>query len=334
MSKERHIGIDIGTNMLISASLGEDGSPIFKMQRDAFFKIVPKSKVNSKSIEMALTKRAANFIFDSDGNCIVVGNDALEIAIERNAVAKRPMRKGIISPKEKDSLPMLKLLIESLIGKGEQDSKIVYSVPARPVDSNFDIVYHTEMIGIYLREMGYCTQPIGEAFAISLSELLDDNLTGVALSFGAGLVNISVVHQGDPLIEFSLTKAGDYIDQSVANALDETPSVVQFEKESGIDLFSPQNKMQEAISVYYNTLISYILENISFELNKRKKDLPVFRGAVPIIISGGLVLAGGFLKKFETRLNNMAFPIKIKEVRLAENPMTTVANGCLLAAQL
>jgi actin-like ATPase involved in cell morphogenesis len=304
------------------------------MQRDAFFKIIPKSEMNRKSIEMALTKRAANFIFDSDNNCIVVGNDALEIAIERNAVAKRPMRKGIISPKEKDSLPILKLLVESLVGKGEKGNKIVYSVPASPADSNFDIVYHTEMIGVYLKEMGYHVQPINEAFAIALSELLDDNLTGVALSFGAGLVNISVIHQGDPLIEFSLTKAGDYIDQSVANALDETPSIVQFEKESGIDLFNPQNKMQEAISVYYSTLISYIIENVSFELNKRKKDLPVFREPVPVIISGGLVLANGFLKKFETCLNNISFPIKIREVRLAENPMTAVANGCLLAAQL
>ena len=331
MSKK---GLDIGTNMLVSSLLGEDGSPVFKMQRDAFFKIIPKSEMNRKSIEMALTKRTANFIFDSDNNCIVVGNDALEIAIERNAVAKRPMQKGIISPKEKDSLPMLKLLIESLVGKGEKGDKIVYSVPASPVDSNFDIVYHTEIIGVYLKEMGYHVQPINEAFAIALSELLDDNLTGVALSFGAGLVNISVIHQGDPLIEFSLTKAGDYIDQSVANALDETPSIVQFEKESGIDLFNPQNKMQEAISVYYSTLISYILENVSFELNKRKKDLPVFRESVPVIISGGLVLANGFLKKFEACLNNIAFPIKIKEVRLAENPMTAVANGCLLAAQL
>lgn len=332
MSKGK--SLDVGTNMLVSASLGENDSPIFKMQRDAFFKIIPKSKVNSKSIEMALTKRGANFIFDAEGNFIVVGNDALEIAVERNAVAKRPMRKGIISPKEKSSLPMLKLLIESLVGKGESGDKIVYSVPAIPVDANFDIVYHTEMIGIYLKEMGYKVQPINEAFAISLSELLDDNLTGITLSFGSGLVNISVVHQGDSLVEFSLTKAGDYIDQSVANALDETPSIVQFEKESGIDLFDPKNKMQEAISVYYSTLISYVLENVSFELNKRKKELPIFRNPVPVVIAGGLVLANGFLKKFEMCLNNVAFPIKIKEIRLAENPMTAVANGAFLASQL
>lgn len=326
--------LDVGTNMLVSASLGEDNSPIFKMQRDAFFRVVPKSKVNSKSIEMALTKRGANFIFDAEGNFVVVGSDALEIAVERNAVAKRPMRKGIISPKEKNSLSMLKLLIGSLIGESEEGDRIVYSVPAAPVDAQFDITYHSEIIGVYLKEMGYQAQPINEAFAIALSELLDDNLTGAVLSFGAGLVNIAIVHQGDPLIEFSLTKAGDYIDQSVANALDETPSIVQFEKESGIDLFNPRNKMQEAISVYYNTLINYVLENVSFELNRRRKELPIFRTPVPIVIAGGLVLAGGFLKKFGACLNGVAFPIKIKEVRLAENPMTAVANGAFLAAQL
>lgn len=334
MGKGKCIGVDVGTNMLVSSSVGEDNMPVFKMQRDAFFKIIPKSKVNSKSIEMALTKRQANFIFDADNNFIVVGNDALEMAIERNMAAKRPMSKGIISPKERDSLPMLKLLIASLVGKGEADSKLIYSVPAKPADNYFDTVYHTELLRVYFKEMGYDASPINEAFAIALSELLDDNLTGMTLSMGAGMCNISVIYQGDPLIEFSLTRGGDYIDTAVAQALDESASLVQFEKESGIDLFDPQNKMQEAISVYYNALINYVLKNIIFEFNKRKKDLPVFREPIPFIISGGSTLANGFLKKFEACLNDLTFPIKIKEVRLAENPMTAVANGCLLAAQL
>lgn len=327
-------GLDIGTNMLVAASIGEDGSPVFKMQRDAFFKIVPKSQVNENSIRMSLEKRGANFIIDADGDFVVVGQDALEIAIERNGVARRPLRKGVLSPKEKDSLPILKLIIESLIGRGEEGDKIIYSVPAKPVDGYFDIVYHTEMMKAYLSEMGYNSFPINETFAIAMSELVDDALTGITLSYGAGMTNIAVIHQGDPLIEFSLTRAGDYIDQSVGNALDESPSLVQLEKEAGIDLFNPKDKMQEAISVYYSTLINYTLENISFELDKRKKDLPTFREPVPVIISGGLTLAEGFLKKFETCLNSKAFPIKIKEIRRAEDPLRAVANGALLAAQL
>ena len=327
-------GLDIGTNMLVAAYLGEDGTIKYKMQRDAFYKIVPKSQVNEKSIRMSLEKRGANFIVDGEGNFVVVGEDALEIAIERNDIAKRPLRKGVLSPREKDSLPMLKLIIESLIGRGSEGDRIVYSVPARPVDGNFDIVYHTEMMKAYLGEMGYESQPINEAFAISLSELLDDGLTGICLSYGAGMTNVAVIHQGDPLVEFSLTRAGDYIDQSVGTALDVSPSLIQLEKEAGVDLFKPKDKIGEAISVYYNTLINYTLRNISFELDKKKRELPHFREAVPVVVSGGLSLAGGFIEKFKTCLDQLPFPIKIREVRRAEDPMRAVASGALLGSQL
>lgn len=329
-----HRGLDIGTNMLVAASFGEDGAPVFKMQRDAFYTIVPKSQVNKNSVRISLEKRGANFIIDEEENFVVVGEDALEIAIERNDVAKRPLRKGVLSPREKDSLPMLKLIIKSLIGKGQEGEKIVYSVPARPVDGSFDIVYHTEMMKKYLKEMGYDSYPVNEAFCIALSELVNDNLTGITLSYGAGMTNVAVIHQGDPLVEFSLTRAGDFIDQSVGTALDVSPSMIQLEKEAGVDLFNPTDKIGEAISVYYSSLINYTMNNIVYELNKRKKELPVFRQPVPIVVSGGLVLAKGFTKKFKKNLANLNFPVEIKEVRRSEDPLRTVANGCLLASQL
>jgi hypothetical protein len=326
------VGLDIGTNMLVAATFDEDGNQIFKMQRDAFYKIIPKSEVNKNSIRRALENRKFNFIEDGDA-FIVVGEEALETAIERNDVAKRPLRRGVISPREKDSLPMLKILIENLIGKGN-NTPLVYSVPAKPIDGDFDIVYHTEMMGLYLGQMGYVSQPINEAFAIALSELLDDGLTGICLSFGAGMINTAVIHQGDPLVEFSLTKGGDYIDQSVGTALDISPSLVQLEKESGTNLNDPKTKIMEAVSVYYNTVIKYALENIAFELEKQKKNLPIFREKVIMVVSGGLTLAEGFEDKVKQVLAGINFPISINEVRRAVSPMTAVANGCLLASQL
>jgi len=327
-------GIDIGTNMIVTAEIGEEGKPIFKMQRDAFYRLVPKSEVNKNSIKNALNKREFNFIEDTDGYFIVVGEEALEMAIERNDVAKRPLRRGVISPKEKNSLPMLKLLIENLLGKGGGDTNLVYSVPAKPIDGYFDIIYHTEIMGSYLTKMGYKPQPINEAFAIALSELIDDGLIGICLSFGAGMVNVAVIHHGDPLIEFSMTKAGDYIDLAAGQALDISPSLIQLEKEHGVNLMNPSTKIMEAVSVYYSSVIRYALENIAFELQSRKKDLPIFREDVIMVVSGGLTLADGFVPKMEDVIKTVNFPIGIKEIRMAKSPMTAVANGCLLAAQL
>jgi len=327
-------GLDIGTNMLVVGKLNEEGNPIFKMQRDAFYRLVPKSEVNKNSIKNALNKREFNFIEDIDGSFIVVGEEALEMAIERNDVAKRPLRRGVISPKEKNSLPMLKILIENLLGRGEGDTNLVYSVPARPIDGHFDIVYHTEIMGAYLSEMGYKAQPINEAFAIALSELIDEGLIGICLSFGAGMINVAVIHHGDPLVEFSITKAGDYIDIAAGQALDISPSLIQLEKESGTDLMNPTTKIMEAVSVYYSSVIRYALENIAFELKKRDKELPIFRENVIMVVSGGLTLANGFVQKMNEGIKTVDFPIGIKEIRMAASPMTAVANGALLASQL
>ena len=326
------VGLDIGTNMLVSAMMNEEGNPIYKKQRDAFFRIQPKSDVNRKSIRMALEGRKANFIIE-DGDFIVVGEDALLMANERNLDARRPMSKGVLSPKEKDSLPMIKLIIKSIIGQADGEMPLVFSVPAQPVDGEFDIFFHTEMMKAYLAEMGFKAEPMNEAFAIAFSELLDDNLTGMCLSFGAGMVNAAVCYEGDPMVQFSLTRGGDWIDQSVGKAIDERPSLIQIEKEEGsIDILKPEGKIQEAIAVYYNVLISYALDNITFELGRVK--LPAFREEIPVVVSGGLTLAGGFVDKFNSIVTTKEFPFKIKEVRKAGDPMTCVANGCLMAAIL
>lgn len=324
------VGLDIGTNMLVSAIMNEEGVPSYKKQRDAFYRITPKSEINAKSIAKALEAKKANFILDGK-DYIVVGEDALVMANERNDNARRPMSKGVLSPKEKDSLPMIKILIKSIVGEGN-DTPLVFSIPAEPIDSSFDIFFHTEMVKTYLKEMGFDPIPMNEAFAIAFSELLDDGLTGLCLSFGAGMVNTAVCYEGDPVVEFSITRGGDWIDAQAGHAVDEKPSLIQTEKEGGINLMDPKEKMHEAISVYYKVLIKHALDNIEHKLNK--SELPSFRSELPIVVSGGLTLADGFVEIFEEELKDRNFPFGVKGVRRAADPMTCVAHGCLMAAIL
>jgi hypothetical protein len=331
MTDKKGVGLDIGTNMLISAMIDEDGQAVYKKQRDAFFKIIPKSEVNRKGIRASLESRGANFIIDNEG-FIIVGEDALMMANERGMDVRRPMSKGVLSAKEKESLPMIKLIIKSLVGQGDGSTNLIFSVPADPIDNDFDIFYHTEMVKSYLKEMGYTAAPINEGFAIAFSELLNDNLTGMCLSFGAGMINVTIVYEGDPITQFSITKGGDWIDQSIATALDMNASMVQIEKEEGnIDLLNPSGKIQEAIAIYYGILINYALDNILYELKKKK--MPVF-SELPVILSGGLTLAGSFVEKFNEELEGKKFPFKIKEIRRAIDPMNCVAHGALTASML
>lgn len=329
-----HKGLDVGTNTLVSSYMDGNGSPVFKTQRDAFFRISPKSKVNSNSIKMSLDKRKADYIVDADGTFIVVGDDALDLAIERRGVTERPLTNGVISPKNRKSLPIIKIIIKNILGTAVPGSKVVYSIPGAPVDKEFDVVYHQEILGMYLKDLGYIPEPINETFAVAISELLDEGLTGMCISFGAGMANVLVIHEGDPILEFSLTRSGDYIDNSVATALDTSPSLVLQEKEAGTDLYNPQGEIQDAIVVYYNNVIKYTLDNIAYELNKKSKQLPVFKDGITLVVAGGLTLANGFVSKIEENLSKIDFPINISKVRVANDPMTTVSHGCLLAANL
>lgn len=327
-------GLDIGTNMIVAGITSDDNEPVFRMERDAYYKIIPKSDLNKNSIKTSLEKRGVNFVIDGN-EFIIVGNDALDIAVERNDVSERPMKKGVVSPKDKNSLPIIKLIIKTLLGTGSTGDIVAYSIPAKPIDNNFDITYHSEIMGMYLKELGYKALPINESFAVALSELVDYDLSGIALSFGAGQVNICVIHQGEPIVEFSLTKSGDYIDESVGIALDVPTSFVQMEKEAGVDLINPKGKIMEAIVIYYRLVIKYAIDNMANELNKRVKDLPKYKEGVPLVVSGGLTLAEGFVDVFESLLlEKEDFPIKISKVIRADNPITSVANGAMMASQL
>lgn len=325
-------GVDVGTNRIVAATLDNDGNPIFKSERDAFYRIVPKSEVNKNAIKLSLEKHGANFITEGNDFC-VVGEDAIQIALDRNDTSMRPMRKGVISPKDKSNIPILKLLLESLIGRGDGDN-LVYSVPAKPIEENFDIEYHSTLLGMFFEELGYKPAPINEAFAIGLNELIDEGVTGICISFGAGMSNCAILAQGDIITAFATTRSGDFIDRQVGSALDISPSLVQLEKEAGIDLYKPSSKIVEAIVIYYRSVVNYTINNIVYELKANKNNLPVFREKVPVVLSGGLAWAKGFDKMFMDALNRVEFPFDIGDVRVVSNPDHSVAAGCLLAAQL
>jgi len=325
------IGVDVGTNRLVTATVGTDGDIVYKTERDCFYRIVPKSTVNRNAIKVSLEGRGSSFIEDGK-DLIVVGEQALQIALDRNDQSMRPIQKGVISPKDKANLPMLKLLLKGLVSSGP--GKLVYSVPGEPIEGGFDIEYHTSLLNMFFSELGYEAVPINEAFAIGISELLDEDLTGITISAGAGLSNIGIIAQGDPVITFATLRSGDYIDQAVGAALDLSPSLVQLEKEAGVDLNKPSNKLMEAIVIYYQAVINYTIKSIQYELTRRKQSLPVFRQPIPVVLGGGLSWAEGYVEFFEKGLRSSSFPFEIGVVRRANNPDYCVAKGALLASQL
>jgi len=330
-------GLDVGTSFVVLASEGSKGKVVYKDFRDAFYIIKPTTPIATKMIEKGLAGKV--FVKDADGSFIILGKDAIEKAVERNDSAKRPMHKGVVSSKEKEARRILSYILKEVAGKAEvQGEKLVFCIPAQPVDQedeDFDVGYHEDVVKTVLSECGYDAKSINEAEALCYSELANDDYTGIALSWGAGMVNVCVMLNGEPILKFSTTKSGDWIDRMAAVATGETDSVVQAEKENGEFTVGQDNENQvlAAVASYYDRLIDYTTKQLSSALED-SKSLPKFKDPIPVILAGGTSKPKGFIDHFRVKLEQNAFPLTVKEVRHASDPLHAVARGCLIASQI
>lgn len=334
MSEEKICtGLDIGTNSLIAARLNNEGNILYKMQRDAFFEIKPVTKVQALGIQNSLDKKEYKYM-KQDGSFFIVGKDAVDAASDRRQNTRRPMQHGILSSKEAEkSGPMIKLLIKGLIGEArEENEPCFFTVPAQPMNGQFDIVYHESVVNKFLKDLGYAPEAILEAEAIVFSELIDDGLTGMALSFGAGMVNVSLMSLGESILSFSIPKSGDWVDEAVARTdYKLTATLVQQVKEQGVNLLNPDDKIEEAISFYFNHLFKYVVECLNYEIEHNDIFLRLSE-PITMVVAGGGTLAEGFLEKFKEALDENNFQLPLKDVRYAEDKMNAIAKGCLMAA--
>ncbi len=177
-------GVDIGT-AFVKCAQNEGKEIVFRSQRNVFFEIehtdFTKNILDNSHVKYMI----------KDTKLYVVGNEALEFANMFNKEARRPLSRGVISPTEKEALPMVELLIKSVVGKPIYEGEIVYfSVPGEPVDADFNVIYHIKMIEGFLKTLGYAPKPINEGHAVILSELAEEDFTGIGLSLGGGMVNV------------------------------------------------------------------------------------------------------------------------------------------------
>lgn len=330
------VGLDVGTSFIV-LSKDENNEVVYKDFRDAFYIIKPTTPVATKMIEKGLSGKV--FVKDADGSFILLGKDAIEKAIERNDTAKRPMYRGVVSSKEKDAKRILSFILKEVVGtSSELGEKLIFCVPAQPVDQeddDFDVGYHEDVVSNILSECGYDARAINEAEALCYAELDTEDYTGIAISCGAGMTNVCVMLNGEPTVVFSTTKSGDWIDRMSAVATGEPDSVVQAEKEGGdFKIGEPNdNPVLSAVSAYYERLIDYTTKQLSVALSGHKS-LPKFKNPLKIVIAGGTSQAKGYIEIFTKKLKDNNFPLPVKEVVHAADPLHAVSKGCLIASKV
>ena len=320
------LGLDVGTSRIV-LSRGTGSGTKTQTELNAFVS-VPYSKFT----ESILKQNKVNFHLNGGREIFIFGNESEKFANFFNTDARRPMRNGVLNPSEENGLLVIQSIIEKLLPKTKRHELVCFSVPGPGRDIHSDLVYHEAMLKNLLSSLGYQGKAINEGLAVIFAELESENFTGIGISCGGGMCNLCLAYMSVPVFAFSTSKAGDYIDTSVASVTGEAPTRVRVIKEEGLDLRrTPQNKYESALGVYYEEMISALVEALRTDFVKAA-NLPRMDRPIPIVLSGGTASPRGFVEKFSDTLGKADLPFKVSDVRLASDPLTATARGCAIAA--
>ncbi|HEY6328023.1 MAG TPA: hypothetical protein VI756_01710 [Blastocatellia bacterium] len=321
------MGLDVGTSRLVLASgTAQNAKTVSELNA---FVTVPYSKFT----ENILKQNKVSYQHNGSQEIYIYGNEAERFANFFNAEVRRPMLQGTLNPTEEHGISLIQSIVQQLVKKTKKGETLRFSVPGALRDGgSSDLLYHEGMLKKILSEMGYDARAINEGLAVVFAELEDENFSGIGISCGGGMCNVCVAFMSLPVLTFSISKAGDYIDRSVASVTGELPNRIRVIKEEGFDLTgSPKNKYESALQIYYEELIHTLVGSLHAALAETK-NLPRIDKPIPIVLSGGTSMPHGFLDRFVSVLKRVDFPLEISEVRKASAPLTTTARGCLIAA--
>ncbi|HLY75081.1 MAG TPA: hypothetical protein VKU80_13250, partial [Planctomycetota bacterium] len=320
-------GLDIGTvNICAGARKKNSGESTFNVQRSAFLDL------RGDSLTQAMMTRFGIDFIPKNDRSYVIGDPAFDLANVFEKPVRRALKEGTISREEPEALFVVNCLVTQLLGRPQKEGEIcVYSIPAEPVEAERSLIYHRAALEIMVKNLGYTPKPMLESHLIVFAELKDQSYTGIGISCGGGMFNVCVSYKGVPAVTFATSRGGDWIDESVANALGLPVPLVAAVKEGGMDLRHPKGRIEEAIAIYYRHLLQYTLEQMKEKMGA-SATMPNFKDPVEIVCSGGTALAQGFISLFEEEFKNAGLPVKIAGLRNAKDPLKAVTAGCVQAA--
>jgi hypothetical protein len=319
-------GLDIGTMNIISSR--KRGNTVdTKRIRDVFIDLTPDQ------VNMLKLSGETSFV-EKDGLCYILGDDAANIANIFGRELRAPLNKGVISAGEMEAMEILKVMVGEVLGDApEGGGNCFVSSPGDPIDNDFDALYHQAVVSDIVESYGWDVTTASESTAMAYSECADSQFTGLCISCGHGMTNVSLVFKTIETLKFSVARGGSWLDEQTAKVTGKTPSQICALKEKGIDLLNPVGKEQQALAVYYKHFIKYVIHNFiqKFRTISGNIALP---DEIPCVIAGGTSKPKGFVELVKQAINKeKGFPFPISEVRQAEDPLNSISRGLLVMAE-
>ena len=320
------IGLDVGTSRIVAAHR-QDKEVSCQTQLNAFVTI-PYTKLTEGVLKK---ERIPHLVRESE--ITVYGDESERFANLFHKETRRPMLRGVLNNEEAGSLGLVREIVKLLTGEQKgHGQKLCFSVPAPPLGADAEVRSHEAQLTAMLNELGYESRPISEGLAVVYGEMENSNYTGIGISCGGGLCNVCLAYLTVPVFSFSIPKAGDYIDSTVARLRGEPATRIRTIKEESFHFNGHfTNKIHQDLSASYEDMIQALVAALK-DTCASVENMPKLSRPIPLVLCGGSAVVPGFRDRFEKTLREIELPVPISEVRLGVNPMHSTAKGALVAA--
>ena len=111
------VGLDIGTMNLVSARMSgtKKNEVTLRRMRDLFIDLPPSAK--------KMLKLGSVSYIEADDNLLVLGDEAMEVANMFGREGRRPLKAGLISADEIDSLTVLGHMVKDVLGEPSHEGE-------------------------------------------------------------------------------------------------------------------------------------------------------------------------------------------------------------------
>ncbi len=356
-----NIGIDIGTKTVVVAFKDKKDKVSFISEINGYWlferstPFVENMLDDPQKVRSDGAKRPARYFKEGD-SLVILGRDAEEFAYAKNDTLLRPMAEGGISA---DDLAMTVLtalihgmigMAEKVVGKFTDPLKVCYCTTASAINKDNNIHYHEKAVDLILNSYNSDVKlefnKIKESHAIVINMSPDGS--GIGISWGAGTVTVSYVKYGMEIYSFCWVGAGDWIDNQVAMRHGYNPDAGKFKKKSKetpttvakrkqtIDLtpgLTQTDRLGLDIVLHYDVLISQVVDGIIQGFIENESEARIDDGII-VYMAGGTSSPKGFTERVKSKFEERELPFEIKDVKRSDNPLMTVAEGCLKASDL
>lgn len=339
----KRYGLDLGTKNIVLSYDDPQKGVRFRREVNGFYVM----KDDNSFTKNMLVNAGVPYI-EREGHFVALGGKAEEIAHAFNKTLRRPMSEGVLSRSEEDGIEIMATIVHSLIGEIKEDAILYYCVPAPALNRDVNTAFHEKIAQMimngYESSSGHKIQgyAINEAQALVLSSIPDK--TGIGISWGAGMVNVSYCLFGMPVYNFSLVGSGDWIDVESAKQFGydpakplgdykQTPTSIARIKEEMSLTEMPSDPIKRAIYINYSILMENVIAGI-IDGFKENEDKARISKPMPIVVAGGTSSPVGFVELFKELFAKNNSPFEVGEINKPEKPLYAVSAGCLSAAQL